>query len=482
MISLRFAFFIIGALLVILAMTMVAPALVDFAAGDRDWKVFLASSATSAFLGGALVLTCRQREIQFSRHTGYLVTAGSWVFVTAFGSLPLLYSSLHIGITDAVFETMSALTTTGSTVLTGLDTMPKGILLWRSLMQWIGGLGIVAMAIILLPFLRIGGMQLFLTESSTIGDKGMARFLHFAVSIALAYVVLTCLCATALVFAGMNVFDAVNHAMAALATGGFSTKDASVGFYNSVPIEVVLTVFMAAGALPLAFYVHAFRRGWQAMIADAQVPTFIGVLLGSIAVMTLWLWMHNGMAWESALRVSAFNVTSVLTDTGFGTADFSQWGSFPVGLLFVLMLVGGCAGSTAGSIKIFRWQILWKGAHAHLEQTLSPSKVHRMRYAGAPVPPEMLASVRNFFFLYLLTLGAISLALMATGMDFLGAFSAVAQAMANAGPGLTPQIGPAGNFAAIPATAKWLLVLAMLLGRLELATVYVLVLRSFWIW
>ena len=482
MISLRFVFFIIGALLVVLAAAMMVPALVDMANEDRDSTVFLASAFTSAFFGGALLLTCRQHSIEFTRHTGYLVTVGSWVFITAFGSLPLIYSSLHIDVTDAVFETMSALTTTGSTVLSGLDTMPRGILLWRSIMQWIGGLGIVAMAILLLPFLRIGGMQLFLTESSAIGDKGTARFIQFALAITAVYVALTILCAAALVAVGMGVFDAVNHAMAALATGGFSTKDASVGYFNSVPIEVVLTVFMAAGALPLVFYVHLLRRGWCAFLMDSQVPAFFIVLFGAILAVALWLWGRDGIAWWPALRMSSFNVTSVLTDTGFGTADFSRWGAFPVGVLFVLMLIGGCAGSTAGSIKIFRWQILWRGAHDHLQAMLSPNKVRRVRFEDSPVSPEMLASVRNFFFLYLLTLGAISLALMGTGMDFLASFSAVAQAMANAGPGLTHDIGPAGNFAHVPMAAKWLLILAMLLGRLELATVYVLALRSFWTW
>lgn len=480
MVSVRQALYVIGALLLILAASMVVPAIVDAANDDPDWQVFMLSAFTTAIFGAALVLGFRQEGTRFAQRTGYLITAGSWVFVTAFGSLPLLYSSLNVGVTDAVFETMSALTTTGSTVLTGLDTMPKGILLWRSLMQWIGGLGIVAMAIILLPMLRVGGMQLFLTESSTIAEKGTPRLIRFASYIAVTYLALTAACTVGLVLVGMDWFDAINHAMCAIATGGFSTKDASVGHFNSPAIEAVLIVFMTAGALPLVLYVHLFLKGWSAFRADTQVPVFLAVLTLAIAIITVWLWANNDMDMLDALRVTAFNVTSVLTDTGFASADFSQWGSFPVGLMFGLLMVGGCAGSTAGAIKIFRWQILWTGIQHHLEHMLSPHKVLVLRYGGRPVSPEMISSVRNFFFLYLLTLTAISLGLMATGMDFLAASSAVAQAMANAGPGLTKDIGPAGNFAAVPDLAKWLLTAAMLLGRLELSTVYVLFLRSYW--
>jgi trk system potassium uptake protein len=478
--SVRHSLYVIGAFLLVLAASMLVPAAADGANGDPDWVVFALSAFTTAFAGTALLFGFRQPGSIFQRRTGYLITVGSWVFVVGFGSLPLLFSSLNIDVADAVFETMSALTTTGSTVLVGLDTMPKGILLWRSIMQWIGGIGIVAMAIILLPMLRVGGMQLFLTESSTIADKGTPRLYRFAVAIGLAYVGLTAFCTLGLVLAGMSVFDAVNHAMTTIATGGFSTKDASVGHFNSVAIEAVLIVFMAASALPLVLYAHIFMKGWTAFRQDAQVPAFLLTLAAAICIITLWLWANNDMPINEAFRITAFNVTSVLTDTGFGSADFTQWGPLPVGILFGLMLVGGCAGSTSGAIKIFRWQILFTSIHQHLEHMLMPHKVHVARYAGRAVSSEMATSVRNFFFLYLLTLTICSLVLMATGMDFLASSSAVVQAMANAGPGLTQDIGPAGNFANIPDLAKWTLSAAMLLGRLELATVYVLFLRLYW--
>lgn len=460
---------------------MLFPALLDYSNGDPDWQVFVASSISTAFISGLFVLGFKGNTEHFSVRTGYLLTVSSWVTIGAFGSLPLIYSSLNIGITDAVFETMSALTTTGSTVLSGLDTLPRGILMWRSFMQWLGGVGIVAMAIILLPMLRIGGMQLFRSESSSIDEKTIPRLSTFAGVIAAVYLGLTTLCAISLYIAGMSPFDAVNHAMTTIATGGFSTKDASIGHFDSPLIEGVIIVFMTMSALPLALYAYVFLRGWSALRAETQAPTFLIILILAVTTMTAWNWLSNGDDFLHALRVSAFNVTSVLTDTGFGSADFTQWGSFPVGLMFALMLIGGCAGSTSGAIKIFRWQLLIASIRNQLLHMLTPHRILPLRYGDHPISSDMMVAVRNFFFLYIITLGGISLALMATGMDFLAASSAVAQAMANAGPGLTQDIGPAGNFAHIPEAAKWLLVLAMLLGRLELATVYVMIMRSFWV-
>lgn len=479
-VSIRYVLYINGALLFVLALAMLFPAMIDANNNDPDWVVFVASSMTTLFLAGILVFGYRGSGESFNRRTGYLITVSCWVVTCAVGSLPLIFSSLNVSVTDAVFETMSGLTTTGSTILAGLDTMPRGILMWRSLLNWTGGIGIVAMALVLLPMLRIGGMQLFQTESSDISGKLTPRMSTFAMMILGIYVGLTALCATALYFAGMGVFDAVNHAMTTLATGGFSTKDASVGHFNSPLIEAVIIVFMTAGALPLVFYAHVFFKGWSALAADAQVPTFLAVLAAAILIMTGWNWLANGDAPLYALRISAFNVTSVLTDTGYGSADFSQWGNFAVGFMFLLMLVGGCAGSTSGAIKIFRWQLLLAGVRYHLVHMLTPNRIVPLRYGDRTISAEMLMGVRNFFFLYIVTLGLLSVGLMATGMDFLASFSAVAQAMANAGPGLTKEIGPMGNFANVPDAAKWLLTLAMLLGRLELVTVYVMALRAYW--
>ncbi len=476
----RFILFLNGILLMILSGLMAIPAVADGVTGNADWQVFAGSAAVTLFSGVMLVLANRGGVPDIGHRTGYLLTVSCWLVVAAFGSVPLAMSSLNLSITDAFFETMSGLTTTGSTVLSGLDHMAPGLLLWRSLLQWIGGIGIVVMAIVLLPAMRIGGMQLFRTESSDISGKAVPRIYHYAVITALVYLGLSLACAFSYRIAGMNWFDAVNHAMTTIATGGLSTKDASFGYFHSAPIELVGIVFMTAGALPLILYARFIMEGRDAFRGERQVLPFLLMLAGAIFLMTAWNVAHNDMPLETALRQSAFNVTSILTDTGYATTDFSAWGSFAVGLFFILFLIGGCAGSTAGGIKIFRWRILFTGASRQLQRMLSPHRVLAVRYGDRPVDADMLASVRNFFFVYLMTFLALSLGCMASGLDFVSSISAVAQGMANAGPGLGPIVGPATTFAAIPAVAKWLVAAGMLLGRLELMTVYVLVLREFW--
>ena len=477
----RFVLFVDGLLLIVLSAAMSLPMAVDFAAGSQDWRAFAISAGATLYIGGMLILSCRDQKARADRQTGYLLTTSAWLVIGFFAALPLFWSTLDLSYTDAFFETMSGLTTTGSTVIVGLDRLPPGLLLWRSLLQWFGGVGIVVMAIVLLPVLRTGGMQLFRTESSDISGKPVPHLLQMAAITVAVYVGLSVACAIAYGIAGMNTFDAINHAMATLATGGYSTKDASIGFYESVAIELVSIVFMVAGALPLILYARLImERGNRTRSEGHQVPVLLAILLVAVLLATTWNIYANSMPLGAALRVSAFNVTSVLTDTGFATADFSAWGSFAVGLFFSLYLIGGCAGSTAGAIKIFRWQMLFAGLLRQLKLTFQPHRVLLARYGSQPVDDETMHAVRNFFFMYMTTLVALSLLVMATGVDFLSSTSAVAQAMANAGPGLGPMGGPAGNFSTMPDAAKWLLVAAMLLGRLELATIYVLLLVDYW--
>jgi trk/ktr system potassium uptake protein len=477
----RFVLFVDGLLLIVLSAAMSLPIAVDFAVGSQDWRAFAISAGATLYVGGMLILSCRDQKARADRQTGYLLTTSAWLVIGVFASLPLFLSTLGLSYTDAFFETMSGLTTTGSTVIVGLDLLPPGLLLWRSLLQWFGGIGIVVMAILLLPVLRTGGMQLFRTESSDISGKPMPHLKQMVGLTIATYFGLSVACAIAYGIAGMNTFDAINHAMATLATGGYSTKDASIGFYDSVAIELVSIVFMVAGALPLILYARLFiERGNRTRSEGHQVPVLLAILLVAVLLATTWNIYANSMPLGAALRVSAFNVTSVLTDTGFATADFSAWGSFAVGLFFSLYLIGGCAGSTAGAIKIFRWQMLFAGLLRQLKLTFSPHRVLLARYGSQLIDDETMHAVRNFFFMYMTTLVALSLLVMATGVDFLSSTSAVAQAMANAGPGLGPMGGPAGNFSIMPDAAKWLLVAAMLLGRLELATIYVLLLVDYW--
>ena len=475
----RFVLFVDGILLLILAGAMLVPMILDLATENRDWITFAGSAMATGYAGGTLALANRGRGGRIDRRTAYALTLSSWLIIGAFGSLPFCFSSLRMSFTNAFFETMSGLTTTGSTVIVGLDHLPLGLLMWRSLLQWIGGAGIIVMAILLLPALGVGGMQLFRTESSDISENFVPRQYQMARLTVVVYVLLSVACAVGYQIAGMNVFDAVNHAMTTLATGGYSTKDASIGFYDSVPIEIVGIVFMISGALPLAWYARVATQRRAALWREPQIPAFLGIFCIAVVLATTWQVWSNHAAFGTALRQSAFNVASVLTDTGFATTDYSTWGSFAVGLFFMLMLVGGCAGSTAGAIKVFRWQLLFGGAARQLKLMLSPHRMIVAHYGERAVDASMLESVRNFFFMYIVTFLALSLGVMTTGLDFLSSTSAVAQAMANAGPGLGPVVGPAANFASIAAPAKWILVAGMLLGRLELSTVYVLLFVGF---
>ena len=478
--ALRLVLFVDGWLLLILGASMIVPMVVDAATENIDWRSFALSAAITVYIGGSMVLSFRDRGAELDRRAGYMLTVSGWLIVALFASLPFIFSPVAATVTDAFFETMSGLTTTGSTVFVGLDRFPHGILLWRSMLQWIGGGGIVLTAILVLPALSVGGMQLFRTESSDISEKVAPRLYQIVRLTMGTYAGLTAACAVAYGLAGMDAFDAINHAMTTLSTGGYSTKDASLGFYHSVPIECVAIVFMIAGALPLIWWARLATHRRRALIEERQVPTFLAIFAVAVALATAWNVGHGQMPFFTALRQSAFNVASILTDTGFATTDYSAWGSFAVGLFFILMLIGGCAGSTAGSIKVFRWQILFAGIGQHLKKMLSPHRVLVTRYGEKPVDEPMMAAVRNFFFMYLLTFLVLSLGVMATGLDFLSSTSAVAQAMANAGPGLGPVVGPAANFASLAVPAKWLLALGMLLGRLELSTIYVMLLGAYW--
>ncbi|PST24216.1 TrkH family potassium uptake protein [Mesorhizobium plurifarium] len=478
---LRFVLFLNGLFILALAVAMLVPAIVDFAADDgKDAIIFVSSAAAIGALGSMFIAAFKQDQIDLTdRRTGLLITVSAWLSVSIVGAVPLYNSGLGLSWTDAVFETASALTTTGSTILVGLDDMPPGLLIWRSLLQWLGGIGIIVMALSVFPALRVGGMQLFRSESSDISEKPFPKVHQIARNILIVYVSLTLACAVSLDIAGMSTFDAVNHAMTTIATGGHSTRDASIGFYNSLAIEIVTIVFMISGALPLAFYaVFLLNRGKRSAI-EGQIIPFLSVLAAAILACTAWN-ISQGMSPPVALRLSAFNVTSIMTDTGFATADFSTWGSFAVGLFFMLYLVGGCAGSTAGAIKIFRWQILFEGTGRALRIMLYPQAVVPVRFQGKSVDDVAISNVRNFFFLYIMTLLFMSLLVMATGLDFLSSISSVAQAMANAGPGLGPVVGPATNFAAIPDTAKWLIAFAMVIGRLELVTFLAVLQPWFW--
>ncbi len=473
--------FIIGLLMSLLAVAMALPAVADLATGNPDWQVFAGSAAVSLFIGVALMLATRTgRHTDLGLRQAFLLTTISWLAVAAVGALPFAFSELGLGPADAFFESMSGITTTGSTVIRGLDSAPPGILLWRALLQWLGGVGIVVMAVAILPMLNVGGMQLFQTEAFDTPDKVLPRAAQLAGGIFAVYLLFTGVCALGLWLAGLSGFDAIAHAMTTIATGGYSTRDASVGHFANPAAEWIVVGGMIVGSLPFVHYLRAVRGDAAPMFRDSQVRWFLAIALAAAAGVALWLWLELGEAAADALRLGAFNTVSVLTGTGYSTADFGGWGGFPATLLLCLMFVGGCAGSTTCGIKVFRFQVLYAAARAQARRLLLPHGVFIPYYNRRPIPESVSEAVMGFFFLYIVSFGALAAALAAVGLDLVTALSGAATAISNVGPGLGPTIGPAGYFGSLPESAKWLLSAGMLLGRLELFTVLVLFTPAFW--
>jgi len=459
---------------------MVIPAVADAVAGDSNWNAFVGAAAITLSVSGGMFLATRNTIERFTVRQTFLLTTLSWVVLGVFGAIPFMISRLDLDFADAVFESMSGLTTTGATVITGLESAPPGILLWRALLHWYGGVGIIVMAIAILPVLGIGGMQLFRTESSERGNKPFASVRETAFSIAIVYVTITLFSMILFIIAGMGPFDALCHAMSAIASGGFSTRDDSIGAYQSLPIMWAAIVSMIAAAISLTFYIRLWRNPLGVLITDTQVWTLLGLLAAAWTAMTLWLYVELDMPLWQGFSHAAFNTTSILTSTGFASAHYDQWGSFAVILIFVLFFVGGCTGSTTGSIKVFRWQILVRAITIQLTRMQQPHRVVKPKYQGKPVDPEVIQSVVNFVIVFMLCLIAFSLALGSLGLSITTSVSAAASTLTNVGPGIGSEVGPSGTFASLPDTAKWLLCVAMLLGRLEIFTVLVLLTPMFW--
>lgn len=479
-IDVRPVLFVVGVMLTILAATMTLPALADIVVGNPDWRIFVAAASTTAFFGIALMLTTRTEFSSFSLRQAFLLTTCSWVVVAAFGALPFAFARLNLSYTDAYFETMSGLTTTGSSVIVGLDKAPAGILLWRSLLSLIGGVGIIALAIAVLPLLRVGGMQLFRLESSDKSEKVLPRAGQIVAGIATVYLLLNFLCAMAYWIGGMNGFDAVNHAMATIATGGFSTSDNSFGKYDSPVLDATATVFMLIGGMTFTLFLRIYQGERLAIWRDRQTHAYLIVFAAFTLAITAWLVLAEDKGAGFALRHAAFTVSSVLTTTGFASTDWNAWGPFPLVLVFLLTFVGGCSGSTAGGIKIFRFQVLLEIGRMQVRQALQPSGVFIPKYDRRPISDTVAQSVLAFVTLYVFTWALTAAALGLCGLDLITALTGAATAISNVGPGLGETIGPAGNFQPLPPSAKWILSFAMLLGRLELVTVFVLFTRRFW--
>ncbi len=479
MIDFRPVLFICGILLATLAVMMAIPALADLDAGNEDWQTFALSGVLTLFVGVALILTNRSETIRLNLRQAFVFTTLSWVVIAAFAALPLAFSKLGLSYTDAFFEATSGITTTGSTVIIGLDFAPPGILLWRAILQWLGGIGVIVVAVAILPVLQVGGMQLFRMESSDTSEKVLPRTAQIATAIAVIYVVLSAVCAAAYWTAGMTPFEAATHAMTTIATGGFSTSDASLGYFDNPTIDWIAVLFMILGGMPFVLFLQAVRGKPLMLWRDGQVRWFLSIIACGIVALALWQW-DNGVEFSEAVRQAAFNVVSIITGTGYSTTDYSQWGGLALVAFFMFMFIGGCAGSTSCGIKVFRFQVLYATAQTQIARLVQPHGVFIAYYNRKPISDQVVSSVMGFFFVFVLSFAVLALALGSLGLDFLTSVSGAATAIANVGPGLGEVIGPAGTFATLPDAAKWLLAGGMLLGRLELFTVLVLFSPAFW--
>ncbi|WP_136442659.1 TrkH family potassium uptake protein [Pacificoceanicola onchidii] len=480
MFDIRPVAYVIGLLVACLGATMLLPMLVDIAEGRGHWTVFFESAAITMFIGGLTALACRNAIKEgLSIQQTFLLTVGVWAALPLFGALPLMLGATQSSFTDAYFEAMSGLTTTGSTVLSGLETLPKGILLWRGLLQWLGGIGIIVVAMVFLPELRVGGMQIFRSESFDTMGKILPRATQISSSISTIYVSLTLMCAGAYLLTGMDAFDASVHALTTIATGGFSNYDASFGTFSG-PAEYVASVFMVLAALPFVRYVQLVAGSHKPLLRDTQIHVFLLIIAVLVAVTVAILLWQFPQAPEKAIREALFNIISILSGTGYASTDYMQWGGFLIMLFFFVGLIGGCAGSTSCSVKIFRYQLLFASVKVQLKRIYSPNGVFTPRYEGRPVSDEVLSSVMSFFVFFVVSMGVLSVGLSLTGLDFITSISGAATAIANIGPGLGDEIGPAGNFAGLNDTAKWMLSFAMLTGRLEILAVFALFTVQFW--
>jgi len=473
-------FFAIGVLLITLGTFMLIPFLVQFIYDERN-GTFLSSASITIFIGILLVLANLEENKKLNLQQAFLLTTLSWLSIAIFGCIPFLLSNLNLSIVDAFFESMSGITTTGSTIITNLDNAPKSILIWRAILQWLGGIGVIVMAITVLPLLNVGGMQLFRMESSDTTEKILPRTREVTIIISAIYLTLTFACGVAYWLVGMNIFDSIAHSMTTIATGGFSTYSSSIGYFQNPKIEIIAIIFIVLGSIPFIAYIKFVKGDQKIFFKDVQIKGLIYIFIVSILLMLLYLLLSNKeYSFAENLRISTFNVVSILSGTGYVTSDFSLWGKFPLIFFLFLMFIGGCAGSTTCGIKIFRFQILGLFILNQIKKLIYPHGIFPMKYNNEKISNPFIYSIMTFIFLYFFIFFILAALLSLDGLDFVTALSGSASAISNVGPGLGDVIGPNGNFSDLPNFSKLSLSLGMLLGRLELFAVLVLFFPSFW--
>ena len=473
-------FFAIGILLVILGVFMFMPFIVQLIFDEKN-STFISSASITIFIGILLVLANSEEDRKLNLQQAFLLTVLSWLSIAIFGCLPFMFSDLSLSFIDSFFESMSGITTTGSTIISNLDNAPKGILLWRAILQWLGGIGIIVMAITILPLLNIGGMQLFRMEGSDTTEKILPKTREVTLIISSIYLTLTFVCGIAYWFAGMNIFDSVAHSMTTIATGGFSTYSDSIGYFKNPKIEIVSIIFIILGSLPFIVYLKFVKGNKKIFFEDVQIKGLIYILVISVLLMFLYLISKNNeFSFLENLRISTFNVVSILSGTGYVTSDFSLWGKFPLIFFLFLMFIGGCAGSTTCGIKIFRLQILGYFILNQIKKLAYPHGIFPIKYNNEKISNTFIYSIITFIFIYFFIFFILATLLSLNGLDFVTAVSGAATAISNVGPGLGDIVGPNGNFQTLPTFSKLSLSFGMLLGRLELFAVLVLFFPSFW--
>ena len=470
-------FFLIGILLIVLGGSMLAPYMLQiiFEEGSHS---FVSASFVTIFIGILFVLANLEKEFKLNLRQTFLFSSLAWIMVATFGSLPFLFSSENFTFSEAFFESMSGITTTGSTIISDLEKTPKGILLWRAILQWLGGIGIIVMAITLMPIMNVGGMQLFKISNNDSSEKILPKSKEIALRLIYIYSGLTAICAITYFVCGMNKFDSLTHAMTTIATGGFSNYNQSIGYFNSISIEISSMIFIILGSLPFIAYIKFINGNKKIFITDIQIRTFLKIIIASIIILSVYLLINNTD--NFSLRSIFFNPISILTGTGYINSEFDNWGSFPLTLFLALMFIGGCAGSTTCGVKIFRIQILYLFIANQLKKIIYPKGVFIIKYDQNAVDDKFIASIISFIFFYFVIFFLITALLSLTGLDFITSISGAATSISNVGPGLGPIIGPNGDFSSLPDISKWILTVGMILGRLELFAILVLFLPSFW--
>lgn len=468
-----------GLLLVFIGGFMLFPAIFSWYYGDDDLKPLLTASGITIVFGLLLWLSFRiKTEIQIRE--SFAIVAMGWLSAALFGSLPFYLSGYIPSYADAFFETMSGFTTTGASILTDIEALPHGLLFWRSLTHWLGGMGIIVLSLAILPMMGIGGMQLFKAEiPGPVADKLTPRIQQTAKLLWIVYLIISTIETVLLMVGGMNLFDSLCHTFGTMATGGFSTKNTSVAFYASAYIEYVIVIFMILAGINFSLHFHGLRGNLAAYFKNEEFRFFMATMLICTVVMIIDNQLNVYSNLSESIRYSIFQVVSITTTTGFATADYETWSSTGQFLMLFLMFVGGSAGSTGGSIKMLRVMIVLKHGYAELRRLIHPRAVIPVRVNGHAISPQVINNIFGFIFLYFTILVLATLIMTLLGLDLVSAFAAVAATLGNIGPGLGT-IGPTDNYSAIPVLGKWLLSFCMLAGRLELYTVLLILTREFW--